>query len=95
MSPAANHCKDPTESFLPPKDIMTSVLVRSLVNQAQVREDGLSTAQNENSAMEENLGSGSVLNEDERSASADRFIPSRRQLANMIMLMPSSLQQLL
>lgn len=71
MSSAANHCKDPTESFLPPKDIMASVFVPSLVNQAQVREDGLSTVQNENSAMEENLGSGLVLNEDERSASAD------------------------
>ena len=35
---AANDCKDPTESFFPPKNIMSSVFVPNLLVQAQVRE---------------------------------------------------------
>ena len=66
---AVNDCKNPTESFFPPKDIMTSVSIPSLVTRTEAVDVEWSSVRSNDEAMREDLAIESVPGEDVPSTS--------------------------
>lgn len=76
---AVNDCRNPTESFFPPEEMMTSVSVPNLVPQTEAIDVEWSFVRSNDEAMKEDLANESIPDEDGPDTGSDQTESSRRK----------------